>query len=163
MCVVLVMSGEDSIRFFLVFDFGEGLQEVMVMCWSVVVGDDVEINQMLCLVEIVKVEVEIFSLYVGWIVELGGVEGDVFKVGVELVWIDIGFMVVVQFNGEGVVFMLVGYGVDVVIEISRWISWLLVVLVVCKLVKELVVDLVVLQCGLGVGGVIIWVDVLVVV
>lgn len=79
------MSGEDSIRSFPVPDLGEGLQEVTVTCWSVAVGDDVEINQTLCSVETAKAEVEIPSPYAGRIVELGGAEGDVLKVGAELV------------------------------------------------------------------------------
>lgn len=43
-------------------------------CWSVAVGDDVEINQTLCSVETAKAEVEIPSPYAGRIVELGGAE-----------------------------------------------------------------------------------------
>lgn len=104
------MSGEDSIRSFPVPDLGEGLQEVTVTCWSVAVGDDVEINQTLCSVETAKAEVEIPSPYAGRIVELGGAEGDVLKVGAELVRIDTGPTAVAQPNGEGAVPTLVGVG-----------------------------------------------------
>lgn len=110
------MSGEDSIRSFPVPDLGEGLQEVTVTCWSVAVGDDVEINQTLCSVETAKAEVEIPSPYAGRIVELGGAEGDVLKVGAELVRIDTGPTAVAQPNGEGAVPTLVGYGAFAAIE-----------------------------------------------
>lgn len=148
------MSGEDSIRSFPVPDLGEGLQEVTVTCWSVAVGDDVEINQTLCSVETAKAEVEIPSPYAGRIVELGGAEGDVLKVGAELVRIDTGPTAVAQPNGEGAVPTLVGYGADAAIETSRRTSRPLAAPVVRKLAKELAVDLAALQRGSGAGGVI---------
>lgn len=147
------MSGEDSIRSFPVPDLGEGLQEVTVTCWSVAVGDDVEINQTLCSVETAKAEVEIPSPYAGRIVELGGAEGDVLKVGAELVRIDTGPTAVAQPNGEGAVPTLVGYGADAAIETSRRTSRPLAAPVVRKLAKELAVDLAALQRGSGAGGV----------
>lgn len=134
------MSGEDSIRSFPVPDLGEGLQEVTVTCWSVAVGDDVEINQTLCSVETAKAEVEIPSPYAGRIVELGGAEGDVLKVGAELVRIDTGPTAVAQPNGEGAVPTLVGDGADAAIETSRRTSRPLAAPVVRKLAKELAVD-----------------------
>lgn len=146
------MSGEDSIRSFPVPDLGEGLQEVTVTCWSVAVGDDVEINQTLCSVETAKAEVEIPSPYAGRIVELGGAEGDVLKVGAELVRIDTGPTAVAQPNGEGAVPTLVGYGADAAIETSRRTSRPLAAPVVRKLAKELAVDLAALQRGSGAGG-----------
>lgn len=154
------MSGEDSIRSFPVPDLGEGLQEVTVTCWSVAVGDDVEINQTLCSVETAKAEVEIPSPYAGRIVELGGAEGDVLKVGAELVRIDTGPTAVAQPNGEGAVPTLVGYGADAAIETSRRTSRPLAAPVVRKLAKELAVDLAALQRGSGAGGVITRADVL---
>lgn len=154
------MSGEDSIRSFPVPDLGEGLQEVTVTCWSVAVGDDVEINQTLCSVETAKAEVEIPSPYAGRIVELGCAEGDVLKVGAELVRIDTGPTAVAQPNGEGAVPTLVGYGADAAIETSRRTSRPLAAPVVRKLAKELAVDLAALQRGSGAGGVITRADVL---
>lgn len=154
------MSGEDSIRSFPVPDLGEGLQEVTVTCWSVAVGDDVEINQTLCSVETAKAEVEIPSPYAGRIVELGGAEGDVLKVGAELVRIDTGPTAVAQPNGEGAVPTLVGDGADAAIETSRRTSRPLAAPVVRKLAKELAVDLAALQRGSGAGGVITRADVL---
>lgn len=153
------MSGEDSIRSFSARP-RRGLQEVTVTCWSVAVGDDVEINQTLCSVETAKAEVEIPSPYAGRIVELGGAEGDVLKVGAELVRIDTGPTAVAQPNGEGAVPTLVGYGADAAIETSRRTSRPLAAPVVRKLAKELAVDLAALQRGSGAGGVITRADVL---
>ncbi len=63
------MNGGDAVRSFRVPDLGEGLEEVTVTCWNVAVGDDVELNQILCSVETAKAEVEIPSPYAGRIVE----------------------------------------------------------------------------------------------
>ena len=53
--------------------------------WHVAVGDEVELNQTLCMVETNKAEVEIPSPYAGRIVELGGAEGETLAVGAVLV------------------------------------------------------------------------------
>lgn len=58
-----------------------GLEEVTVTHWNVAVGDDVELNQVLCTVETAKAEVEIPSPHAGRVVETNGAEGDVLKVG----------------------------------------------------------------------------------
>lgn len=76
------------IQAFTIPDLGEGLEEVTVTCWNVVVGDHVELNQTLCSVETAKAEVEIPSPYAGRVVEIGGAVGDVLKVGAMLVRID---------------------------------------------------------------------------
>ena len=66
------MSAEERIKSFRVPDLGEGLEEVTVSCWNVVVGDEVELNQILCSVETAKAEVEIPSPYAGRVVEMHG-------------------------------------------------------------------------------------------
>jgi pyruvate dehydrogenase E2 component (dihydrolipoamide acetyltransferase) len=78
----------DGIKEFVVPDLGEGLEEVVLLCWRVAVGDDVELNQTLCSVETAKAEVEIPSPYAGRILEIRGAEGDVLPVGSLLVRID---------------------------------------------------------------------------
>ncbi|WP_082946986.1 dihydrolipoamide acetyltransferase family protein [Mycolicibacter sinensis] len=103
---------------FAVPDLGEGLQEVMVTSWNVAVGDQVELNQVLCSVETAKAEVEIPSPYAGRIVELGGPQGAVLAVGAPLVRIETS-------AGAGEVAppertpVLVGYGADDAFDTSR--------------------------------------------
>ncbi len=79
---------DERVKPFLVPDLGEGLEEVTVTHWNVAVGDDVELNQVLCTVETAKAEVELPSPYAGRIVEMNGAEGDVLKVGAVLVRLD---------------------------------------------------------------------------
>lgn len=113
------MSTGDRLKCFQVPDLGEGLEEVTVTSWVVAVGDDVELNQVLCSVETAKAEVEIPSPYAGRIVELGGAEGDVIKVGAALVRIDTAPELPAPTNGEIAVPTLVGYGADAAIDTSR--------------------------------------------
>lgn len=107
---------EDRVRPFLVPDLGEGLDEVTVSRWNVAVGDAVELNQTLCTVETAKAAVEIPSPYGGRIVELGGAEGAVLRVGALLVRIDTR-----PPNGETTTRtpVLVGYGADEEFDTSR--------------------------------------------
>ncbi|MDI3315607.1 MAG: dihydrolipoamide acetyltransferase family protein [Mycobacterium sp.] len=82
-------AGDDErVKSFLVPDLGEGLEEVTVVRWNVAVGDQVELNQILCSVETAKAEVEIPSPYAGRIVEIRGAEGEVLEVGSLLARID---------------------------------------------------------------------------
>jgi 2-oxoisovalerate dehydrogenase E2 component (dihydrolipoyl transacylase) len=74
-----------STREFLVPDLGEGLEDATITSWSVAVGDDVALNQVLCTVETNKAEVEIPSPFAGRIVELGGTDGETLPVGAVLV------------------------------------------------------------------------------
>ena len=141
------MNGGDAVRSFRVPDLGEGLEEVTVTCWNVAVGDDVELNQILCSVETAKAEVEIPSPYAGRIVERLGAEGDVLKVGGVLVRIDTA--PAATRNGETAVPTLVGYGVDASLDSSRRPSRPLAAPPVRKLAKELSVDLASLQRGAG--------------
>lgn len=110
------MSAEP--KTFAVPDLGEGLQEVTVTSWNVAVGDQVELNQVLCSVETAKAEVEIPSPYAGRVVELGGAEGEVLAVGAPLVRIE-----TTAGAGEGAsperTSVLVGYGADEAFDTSR--------------------------------------------
>jgi 2-oxoisovalerate dehydrogenase E2 component (dihydrolipoyl transacylase) len=124
----------DGVKEFVVPDLGEGLEEVTLSCWRVVVGDDVELNQTLCSVETAKAEVEIPSPYAGRIVETRGAEGDVLAVGSLLVRIDTmpdatataseratDSVAVTVSNGESPTRrpILVGYGADDALDTSR--------------------------------------------
>ncbi|TAM64324.1 dihydrolipoamide acetyltransferase family protein [Mycobacterium sp.] len=138
------MSGpaaQQRIKPFRVPDLGEGLEEVTVTHWNVAVGDDVELNQVLCTVETAKAEVEIPSPHAGRIVEMNGAEGDVLKVGEVLVQIDTapggGAPAAVETEPP----TLVGYGADSGVDSSRRINRPLAAPPVRKLAKELMVDL----------------------
>ncbi|HWS91840.1 MAG TPA: dihydrolipoamide acetyltransferase family protein [Mycobacterium sp.] len=138
---------QERVRSFRVPDLGEGLAEVTVTCWNVAVGDDVELNQVLCSVETAKAEVEIPSPYAGRIVETHGAEGDVLEVGAVLVRIDTALVNGEERvpNGEAAVPTLVGYGADAGIDATRRTSRPLAARPVRKLAKELIVDLASLQ------------------
>jgi pyruvate dehydrogenase E2 component (dihydrolipoamide acetyltransferase) len=137
------VSADDRVKAFRVPDLGEGLEEVTVSCWNVAVGDDVELNQILCSVETAKAEVEIPSPYAGRIVETHGAEGNVLKVGSVLVRIDTAPVngEAPPPNGEAPVPTLVGYGADADIDASRRTGRPLAVPPARKLAKELSVDL----------------------
>lgn len=131
---------DERVKPFLVPDLGEGLEEVTVTHWNVAVGDDVELNQVLCTVETAKAEVELPSPYAGRIVEMNGAEGDVLKVGAVLVRLD-----TAPESGEPPAAetapTLVGYGADAGIDTSRRTARPLAAPPVRKLAKELMVDL----------------------
>jgi pyruvate dehydrogenase E2 component (dihydrolipoamide acetyltransferase) len=124
----------DGVKGFVVPDLGEGLEEVILLCWRVAVGDGVELNQTLCSVETAKAEVEIPSPYAGRIVEIRGAEGDVLPVGSLLVRVDTtpgaaetpsgqapDSVVSTASNGESSTRrpILVGYGADDALDTSR--------------------------------------------
>lgn len=134
-------SAQERIKPFLVPDLGEGLEEVTVTHWNVAVGDDVELNQVLCTVETAKAEVEIPSPHAGRIVEMNGAEGDVLKVGAVLVRIDTAPRASDPPAPETEMPTLVGYGADPGVDSSRRTSRPLAAPPVRKLAKELVVDL----------------------
>jgi len=117
-------ADHDRVKVFVVPDLGEGLEEVTLSCWRVAVGDDVDLNQLLCLVETAKAEVEIPSPYAGRIVEIRGAEGDVLTVGSLLVRIDTrpgATAAATASNGELSTRrpLLVGYGADDALDTSR--------------------------------------------
>lgn len=160
-------SEPQRIKDFLVPDLGEGLDEVTLSCWNVVVGEDVELNQTLCAVETAKAQVEIPSPYAGRIVEIGGAEGDVLKVGAVLVRIDTApdraVATVLVGDGEAAaVPTLVGYGADVDFDTSKRASRPArprAVPAARKLAKELGVELGSLQRESDTSGVITRADV----
>jgi 2-oxoisovalerate dehydrogenase E2 component (dihydrolipoyl transacylase) len=47
-------NDHDGVKEFVVPDLGEGLEEVTLSAWRVAVGDDVELNQILCSLETAK-------------------------------------------------------------------------------------------------------------
>lgn len=145
------MSGDDRVKSFRVPDLGEGLEEVTVSCWNVAVGDDVELNQVLCSVETAKAEVEIPSPYAGRLVQRNGEAGDVLNVGAVLVRIETAPAngEVHATNGHGELPTLVGYGADAGIDTSRRTSRPLAGPPVRKLAKELMVDLASVPHGEG--------------
>lgn len=145
------MSADERVKSFRVPDLGEGLEEVTVSYWNVAVGDDVELNQVLCSVETAKAEVEIPSPYAGRIVETHGAEGDVLNVGEVLVRIDTAPLngEIPTSNGEAAVPTLVGYGADKGIDTSRRTGRPLAAPPARKLAKELMVDLGSLKPGAG--------------
>jgi len=117
-------ADHDRVKVFVVPDLGEGLEEVTLSCWRVAVGDDVDLNQPLCLVETAKAEVEIPSPYAGRIVEIRGAAGDVLTVGSLLVRIDSrpgATAAATASNGELSTRrpLLVGYGADDALDTSR--------------------------------------------
>ncbi len=147
---------DERVKAFRVPDLGEGLEEVTVTRWNVAMGDDVELNQILCSVETAKAEVEIPSPYAGRIVETGGAEGDVLKVGAALVRIDTAAQngevpgaATAAHNGEAEAPTLVGYGADVGMDAGRRPCRPLAAPPVRKLAKELSVDLASLRRGEG--------------
>jgi len=140
------MTCEDWAKSFRVPDLGEGLEEVTVTSWNVAVGDHVELNQTLCTVETAKAEVEIPSPYDGRILERGGAEGDVLKVGAVLARID---TAPAASNGAAATPTLVGYGADAGIDTGRRPVRPLAVPPARKLAKDLSIDLAAIQHGAG--------------
>ncbi|MBI3228059.1 MAG: 2-oxo acid dehydrogenase subunit E2 [Mycolicibacterium cosmeticum] len=112
---------------FRVPDLGEGLEDATITGWSVTVGDVVELNQALCMLETNKAEVEIPSPYAGRVTELGGDVGDTLDVGAVLVRItgesvegEVGASVDDEPSAGGVSGpVLVGYGADDRLDGSR--------------------------------------------
>jgi pyruvate dehydrogenase E2 component (dihydrolipoamide acetyltransferase) len=174
----------DTIKSFLLPDLGEGLEDALISCWNVQVGDDVELNQTLCSVETAKAQVEIPSPYAGRIVELGGAEGQTLDVGAVLVRIDtsvgsapldVASRQPENANGSSHPPVLVGYGTDDELDRSRrsppvtggQVDQPLSEPVrpraappVRKLAADLTVDLAKLHPGSGEGGIITRDDVL---
>lgn len=140
---------DERVKSFRVPDLGEGLEEITVTQWHVAVGEDVELNQVLCTVETAKAEVEIPSPYAGRIVERNGAEGDVLNVGAVLLRIDTAPLGGDSPAAETAPPTLVGYGADSGIDISRRTTRPLAAPPVRKLAKELMVDLNSVQGGAG--------------
>ncbi len=113
------MSTDDGTRDFLVPDLGEGLLDATITGWAVTVGDEVTLNQALCTVETNKAEVEIPSPYAGRVVALGGAEGETLPVGTLLARIATGLPAATNGSSPNRKPVLVGYGTDEAMDISR--------------------------------------------
>lgn len=137
---------------FLVPDLGEGLEDATVISWSVAVGDTVELNQTLCILETAKAQVEIPSPWAGRVAALGGAEGDVLPVGSLLVRIETDVPAEVPSPEPAPTDgaptrrpVLVGYGADDAFDTSRRRARAKPA--VRKLAKEMGVDLEALPTG----------------
>jgi len=62
-------------------DIGEGLTEAEIVEWSVAVGDEVKVDQLIVEIETAKTTVEITSTHAGTVLSLGGKPGDTINVG----------------------------------------------------------------------------------
>ncbi len=79
-----------GVRHFALPDLGEGLTEAELVAWSVAVGDEVRLNQVLAEVETEKAVVELPSPFAGIVVELLAGAGETVGVGAPLIAIDTG-------------------------------------------------------------------------
>lgn len=66
-------------------DVGEGLTEAEIMSWKVQVGDQVNVNDVICEIETAKSLVELPVPYTGEVEELVAAEGDTIEVGQPLI------------------------------------------------------------------------------
>ncbi|MFL6116049.1 MAG: dihydrolipoamide acetyltransferase family protein [Catenulispora sp.] len=74
-----------STRAFLLPDLGEGLTEAEIVAWHVAVGDQVQVDQVVCEVETAKATVEVPCPFAGTVVELFGAVGEAVDVGRPLI------------------------------------------------------------------------------
>jgi pyruvate dehydrogenase E2 component (dihydrolipoamide acetyltransferase) len=154
---------DDTVQEFLVPDLGEGLEDATITGWLVSVGDEVELNQVLCTVETNKAEVEIPSPYAGRVVELGGAEGETLAVGATLVRIAAARRAGAEGPGNDSDAVarkpvLVGYGTDDAMDGSRRRPRAKPP--VRKLAAELNVDMASVAPGSGPDGIVTRADVL---
>jgi pyruvate dehydrogenase E2 component (dihydrolipoamide acetyltransferase) len=145
---------------FLVPDLGEGLEDATVLRWLVGVGDDVELNQVLCIVETAKAEVEVPSPYAGAVTRLGGAEGETLAVGALLARIGDETPVADPVEPTSGSATLVGYGYDRSIDQSHRVGVRAQAKPpVRKLARDLGVDLAALAPGRGRHGIVTRADV----
>ena len=78
-----------QVRDFLLPDLGEGLEEGEILEWLVEVGQTIELNQNLAVVETAKAAVEVPSPFAGKVVERFGEPGDTLQVGEPMVRIEV--------------------------------------------------------------------------
>lgn len=81
------MSG---LQVFTLPDLGEGLTEGEIIEWRVAVGDTVEVDQVVAVVETAKASVDLPCPFAGTVAELHGNEGDVIPVGSAFITVDTG-------------------------------------------------------------------------
>jgi len=112
-----VSPAVSGIRHFALPALGEGLTEAELVAWSVAVGDEVRLNQVLAEVETEKAVVELPSPFAGIVVELLAGAGETVGVGAPLIAIDTGGAPASAEGEEGEaereevrVPLLVGYG-----------------------------------------------------
>ncbi|OZE81352.1 hypothetical protein CH298_26640 [Rhodococcoides fascians] len=74
-----------SIQEFTMPDLGEGLEDGEIVEWTVEVGDRVELNQVVAVVESAKATVELPTPFAGIVVERVGEVGDIREVGTVLI------------------------------------------------------------------------------
>jgi 2-oxoisovalerate dehydrogenase E2 component (dihydrolipoyl transacylase) len=75
-------------KVFLLPDLGEGLTEGEIVSWSVAVGDVVEVDQIIAVIETAKAAVDLPCPYAGTVLTLHGAEGEVLDVGAPLITIE---------------------------------------------------------------------------
>lgn len=78
-----------TVRDFLLPDLGEGLTEGEILEWRVEAGDQIDLNQTVCVVETAKAAVEIPSPFAGTVIERIGDIGESLEVGSPLLRIDV--------------------------------------------------------------------------
>lgn len=74
---------------FLLPDVGEGLEEAEIVGWKVSVGQQIEVNQPIVEIESAKSLVELPSPYAGTVLELLAKEGEIVRVGIAIIRIQI--------------------------------------------------------------------------
>ena len=75
-------------------DIGEGLTDAEIVAWSVSVGDEVTVDELIVEIETAKTTVEITSTHAGTVLSLGGTPGDTINVG------DVLFVIGAEHEGE---------------------------------------------------------------
>lgn len=79
-----------STRTFNLPDLGEGLTDAEIISWSVAVGDEVVVDQIIATVETAKAQVELPCPYAGVVATLHGEPGQVIDVGAPFVTVRVG-------------------------------------------------------------------------
>ncbi len=78
-----------TVKVFLLPDLGEGLTEAEIVSWSVSVGERVEVDQIIAVVETAKAAVDLPCPYAGTVLALHGEPGDVLAVGAPFISVDV--------------------------------------------------------------------------
>ncbi len=78
----------ESVKVFHLPDLGEGLTEGEIVSWSVAVGDRVEVDQVIAVIETAKAAVDLPCPYAGTVAVLHGQAGEVLDVGAPLISIE---------------------------------------------------------------------------
>ncbi len=82
------MTSNGAVRTFRLPDAGEGLTEAEIITWRVGVGDTVAVNQPIVEIETAKAVIELPCPYAGIVTALLVSEGDIVKVGTEIISFD---------------------------------------------------------------------------